>query len=292
MLRICSLSLQMIQREPTSFTLNCRGRLLELRQPVVMGIINTTPDSFYGGSRKQSINEAVQQAGAMLAQGAVFLDLGGQSTKPGNPQVTATEEAERVVPVVEAITKAFPEAYLSIDTYYAGVARQAVEAGACIINDISGGLADENMLTTVAGLHTPFICMHMKGTPENMQQHASYNNVTSEVLDFFIAQTERCRQAGIHDVIIDPGFGFAKTAAHNFQLLRELRLFEVLQKPILLGISRKGTIYKTLGITAEEALNGTTVLHTIGLLNGATIIRAHDVREAKEAITLIQACQA
>jgi dihydropteroate synthase len=172
------------------------------------------------------------------------------------------------------------------------VAKQAVEAGACIINDISGGLADENMLNTAASLHTPFICMHMKGTPENMQQQASYTNVTKEVLDFFITQTERCRQAGIHDIIIDPGFGFAKTAAHNFQLLRELQLFSILQKPVLLGISRKGAIYKTLGITPEEALNGTTVLHTIGLLNGAAIIRAHDVREAKEAITLIQAYKA
>lgn len=280
-----------MEKQP-AFTLNCRGRLLVLQQPVVMGIINTTPDSFYGESRHTGTATAVEQAGRMLEQGALMLDLGGQSTKPGNPQISAEEEADRVVPVVEAIHQAFPEAYISIDTYYSAVARQAVEAGACIINDISGGMADANMLATAAGLHTPFVCMHMKGTPETMQQQANYENVTREVLDFFIAQTERCRLAGIHDVILDPGFGFAKTAAHNFQLLRELALFRLLQRPVLLGVSRKGSIYKTLGITPEEALNGTTVLHTIGLLNGAAIIRAHDVKEAKEAITLVAACHA
>lgn len=255
-----------------------------------MGIINTTPDSFFQASRKMDATAAVEQAGKMLLEGAVMLDLGGQSTKPGNPQVSAAEEADRIVPVIEAIHSAFPEAYISVDTYFASVAAQAVEAGACIINDISGGLADPDMLATAAKLHTPFVCMHMKGTPENMQQQARYENVTREVLDFFITQTERCRQAGINDIIIDPGFGFAKTAAHNFQLLRELSLFKILEMPLLLGISRKGTIYRTLGITAEEALNGTTVLHTIGLMNGAAIIRAHDVKEAREAITLVQAC--
>lgn len=255
-----------------------------------MGIINATPDSFYANSRKQGTSAAVDQAGQMLEQGAVFLDLGGQSTKPGNPQLSASEEADRVLPIMEAIHQAFPEAYLSIDTYYASVARQTVDAGACIINDISGGMADPDMLVTAAQLKTPFICMHMKGTPEDMQQHASYQHVTRDVLDFFIRQTERCKQAGINDIILDPGFGFAKTITHNLQMLREMSLFQVMKLPVLLGISRKGTIYKTLGTTPEEALNGTTVLHTIGLLNGAAILRAHDVKEAIEAIKMTDAC--
>ncbi|RXK87402.1 dihydropteroate synthase [Filimonas effusa] len=278
--------------QPTfsSYSLNCRGRLLHLQRPAVMGIINATPDSFYAGSRKQGADAAVEQAGRMLEQGALFLDLGGQSTKPGNPQLSASEEADRILPVTEAIHSAFPDAYISIDTYFSSVARQAVAAGACIINDISGGLADDHMLATAAQLQTPFICMHMRGTPETMQQQASYQHVTREVLDFFIKQVALCKQAGIRDVILDPGFGFAKTTAHNLQMLREMDLFRVMQLPVLLGISRKGTIYKTLGTTAEEALNGTTVLHTIGLLNGASILRVHDVKEAMEAIQLTEAC--
>lgn len=252
-----------------------------------MGIINTTPDSFFAGSRRQTIDTALQQAETMLQDGATLLDLGGQSTGPGKPQAGAAAEAERVLPVIAAIHQRFPEAYLSIDTYHAAIARQAVEAGAAIVNDISGGLADPDMLSAVGQLRVPFICMHMKGTPETMQQLAQYEHVTREVIDYFITRVEQCRLAGIHDVIVDPGFGFAKTITHNFQLLKELPLFTILDKPILLGISRKSTIYKTLGITPEQALNGTTVLHTVGLQNGADIIRAHDVKEAVEAIRLL-----
>ena len=273
------------------FTLNCKGRLLVIDSPIVMGIINTTPDSFYSGSRKSKVDEALQTAAQMLNDGAAILDIGGQSTRPGSEQISAAEELKRVIPIIEAIHKEFPESFISIDTYHATVAEHAVEAGASIVNDISGGMMDENMLATVANLKVTFVCMHIKGTPQNMQLQAVYENVTKEVLDFFIHQTEKCRLAGIHDVIIDPGFGFGKTIAHNFTLLKELNVFKMLQKPLLLGISRKSLIYKILGITAEEALNGTTVLNTIGLLKGANILRAHDVKEAMETIKLVSSYQ-
>jgi dihydropteroate synthase len=269
------------------FTINCNGRLLVLDKPVVMGIINATPDSFYSGSRKQTTTEVVQQAADMLAAGATILDIGGQSTRPESETVGADEEMNRVIPAIQAIQQQFPDCYISVDTYHASVAKAAVEAGASMVNDVSGGCMDVDMLSTVAQLRVPFICMHMKGTPANMQLNPTYDNVTKEVLEFFIKQVEQCRLAGIHDVIIDPGFGFGKTIEHNFILLKELQLFSILQKPILLGISRKSSIYKTLGVTADEALNGTTVLHTIGLLNGANILRVHDVKEAMEAIKLV-----
>ncbi|KAI9452601.1 dihydropteroate synthase [Russula earlei] len=273
------------------FTLNCRGRLLTIEQPIVMGIINTTPDSFYEGSRKQDAESALYRAEQLLREGATMLDIGGQTTKPGSTPVPVEDELTRVLPVIEAIHRRFPDAYLSVDTYYARVANEAVAAGACIVNDVSGGMADEAMLATVASLQVPYVCMHMKGKQQTMQQHPVYENVTREVLDFFIHRIEDCRLAGIHDVIADVGLGFGKTFAHNFQLLRELPMFRVLHKPMLVGVSRKSTIYKTLGITAEEALNGTTVLNTISLLNGAAILRVHDVKEAMEAITLVKACQ-
>jgi dihydropteroate synthase len=271
------------------FTLNCRGRLLTINQPVVIGIINATPDSFFSDSRQQTIDAALHQAEKMIKEGATILDIGGQSTRPGSEKITAEEESARVRDIINAINNAFPETYISIDTYYAAVAKEAVTAGASIVNDISGGLTDNDMLRTVALLKTPFVCMHMKGTPQTMQQFASYENIAKEVLEYFIERTEACRLAGINDVIIDPGFGFSKTIGHNFELLRNMSVLKMLQKPILAGLSRKGTIYKTLGITADEALNGTTVLNTIALLNGATILRVHDVKEAMETIKLVQA---
>jgi len=270
------------------FTLNCRGRLLTIDKPLVMGIINTTPDSFFKESRKQNIDDIVRQAAMMIKEGAKILDIGGQSTRPGSHHISSQEELERVLPAVEAIAKNFPETFISIDTFYADVAKQAVFAGASIINDISGGLLDDAMLATAGHLKTPFICMHMKGTPQTMQQFASYDNVTREVLDFFIDRLEMCRIAGINDIIIDPGIGFSKTTDHNFELIKNLETFKMLQKPLLLGVSRKGIVYKTLGISAGEALNGTTVLNTIGLLNGANILRVHDVKEAMEAIALTE----
>ncbi len=270
-------------------TINCKGRLLAFDKPVIMGIINITPDSFYSGSRQQTVGDALVQAEKMLQEGAAILDIGGQSTRPGSEQAGETAEAERVLPVLEALQKAYPQALLSIDTFYASVAEAAVRAGAHIINDISGGTMDEGMFAMAARLKVPYICMHMKGTPATMQQHAVYDDVTKEVLEFFIQRIAMAKQAGIDDIIVDPGFGFAKTPAHNFTLLRSLGLFGILGKPVLAGISRKSTVYKTLGITAEEALNGTTVLNTLALLNGAHILRVHDVKEAREATLLVDA---
>ncbi len=274
------------------FTLNCRGLLVALDQPVVMGIINITPNSFYKDSRKTDIDQVLQTAEKMLSEGATFLDLGGQSTRPGSDVVTAEEELARVIPAVEAIHKYFPQALISIDTYYGKVAAETVAAGACLVNDISSGTIDNTMIPIVATLQVPYIVMHIKGTPATMQQMAHYADVALEVLDFFIKKIEECRLAGIRDIIIDPGFGFAKTIAHNFILLRQLSTLQITGKPILAGLSRKATIYKTLGIDSAEALNGTTVLNTVAMLNGANILRVHDVKEAMEVIKLVTAMQA
>lgn len=274
------------------FTLNCNGKLITINHPIVMGIINTTPDSFYTDSRKNTVEASLMQAEKMLQQGAAIIDIGGQSTKPNSLKIDTVEELQRVIPSIEAVKKRFPDCIISIDTFNATVAAEAIQAGASIVNDVSGGLMDVGMISTVAQFNVPYICMHMKGTPQNMQQNPLYENVTKEVLDYFIERTNTCSQAGIQDMIIDIGFGFGKTIAHNFQLLRELSVFKILQKPILIGVSRKSTIYKTLGITTEEALNGTTVLHTIGLMNGANILRVHDVKEAVECVQLFKAYQA
>ncbi|MEO8174423.1 MAG: dihydropteroate synthase, partial [Sediminibacterium sp.] len=241
----------------------------------------------YSGSRKTSVTDALHTAEKMLKEGASILDIGGLSTRPGAASVTAQEETERILPLIEAITREFPASFLSVDTYSSVVARTAVEHGAVIINDISGGLFDDKMLATVAALQVPYVCMHLKGTPETMHADPQYADVTKEVLDYFIERTAVCTKAGINDVIIDPGFGFSKNSTHNFQLFKQLEVFTMLKRPLLLGISRKSTIYKTLGITAEEALNGTTVLNTAGLLKGASILRVHDVKEAMEAIRLV-----
>ena len=271
------------------FTLNCKGRILVVDKPLVMGIINATPDSFYSESRHQATDAVLQQAEQMLKDGAAILDIGGQSTRPGSEKVSVDEELKRVVTSIEAIHKNFPEAFISIDTYYAKVATEAVAAGASIVNDISAGSIDEKMIAAVAALQVPYVLMHMPGTPQTMQQQAQYGNVTKEVLDFFIRKKNELHKEGITDIIIDCGFGFGKTAAHNFELLRNLSVFKMLDAPILLGISRKSFIYKTLGITVEEALNGTTTLNTIGLMNGAgmlRMLRVHDVKEAVQAVTL------
>lgn len=272
------------------FTLNCNGRLLVADKPLVMGIINATPDSFYAGSRQHTIDGILKQAEIMLQQGADILDIGGQSSRPGSIVVGEEEELKRVIDGIAALHDRFPGAFISVDTYYSKVAREAVAAGAGIINDISAGTMDADMFSMAASLKVPYVLMHMQGTPQTMQQSPQYDNVTREVLDFLIAKTELLKKAGVNDIIIDPGFGFGKTIAHNFELLSNLSVFKIISHPLLLGISRKSTISKTLGITAEEALNGTTVLNTIGLMNGADIIRVHDVKEAKEAIQLVDAC--
>ena len=268
------------------FTLNCNGKLLVLDRPLVMGIINATPDSFYEGSRFTGRDKIVEHAEKMIAEKADIIDIGGQSTRPGSKPVSQNEELSRVMEGIEGIRKNFPEVIISVDTFYSSVARKAVDAGASIVNDISAGSIDEKMIATVAQLKVPYVAMHLKGTPETMQQEAHYENVTREVIDFFIAKKDECTQAGIRDLIIDPGFGFAKNAQHNFELLRNLATLRILECPVLVGLSRKSTIYKTLGISAEEALNGTTVLNTVALMNGANILRVHDVREAKEAVAL------
>lgn len=271
------------------FTLNCNGRLLAIDKPLVMGIINATPDSFYGGSRFSGTDKILVQAEKMISEGADILDLGGQSTRPGSEQVAENAELDRIIESIELIHQKFPQIPISVDTYYSMVAKKCVEAGACIVNDISSGTMDKEMLRTVAALKVPYVLMHMKGTPQTMQQLATYENVTREILDFFILKKTECKNAGITDVIIDPGFGFAKTVSHNFQLLKDLILFKMLDAPLLAGLSRKASVYKTLGTSPEEALNGTTVLNTIALMNGANILRVHDVREAKEAVKLWQA---
>ena len=271
------------------YTLNCKGKLLVIDRPLIMGIINATPDSFYKGHSPLGLDGIVSLAGEMLSDGADILDIGGQSTRPGSIRIAASEETERILPVVEAIHLKYPEAIISIDTYQARVAEIAVNAGASIVNDISGGTMDKDMLSTVAALKVPYVCMHIKGTPDSMQKEAIYEDVVKEVLDYFIFKVAECKDAGIHDIIIDAGFGFGKTIAHNFKLLKHLSLFKMLDKPILAGISRKSTIYKTLGITAGHALNGTTVLNTIAVMNGSSILRVHDVKEAKEVVDLLLA---
>jgi dihydropteroate synthase len=268
------------------FTMNCKGKLLVIDQPIVMGIINTTPDSFYPGSRTATIDDILLRAEKMIRDGAAILDLGGQSTRPKSNPIDAAQELKRVLPAIEAIHKNFPEQIISIDTFYSKVAKEAVAAGAGIVNDVSAGTMDEALFSTVAALNVPYVLMHMLGKPQTMQEAPSYNNVTLDVFDFLHFKVAELIRSGIHDIIIDPGFGFGKTASHNFQLLRELSFFRQINKPIMVGLSRKATIYKTLGVTAEEALNGTTVMHTLALLNGASILRVHDVKEAAQAIRL------
>ncbi len=270
------------------FTLNAKGRLIILDEPIVMGIINCTPDSFHEGSRAEKIEDAVNKAAAMLEQGAAIIDIGGQTTRPNSVKISAAIELERVIPVIRAILDRFPEALISIDSFYAQVAKEAVDAGAAVVNDVSAGLIDPNMLLTVASLQVPYICMHYSGKGEDLHEPVHSSNITRTVLDFFIERIESCKKAGIKDLIIDPGFGFGKTVAENFKLVKDISILTILEKPILLGVSRKSSIYKTLNGTAETALNGTTVLNTIGLLNGAHILRVHDVKEAVEAIKLVR----
>jgi dihydropteroate synthase len=269
--------------------INCKGKLLNLDTPVVMGIINATPDSFYQGHLQYGLDEIGALAARMISEGASILDIGGQSTRPGSERISVQEETDRVIPVIERIHKYHPGMILSIDTYNSDVAKAAVAAGASIVNDISGGNMDAAMIPAVAALKVPYICMHMQGTPETMQQAPEYKDLLKEIVEFFIEKLETCKKAGITDLIIDPGFGFGKTIEHNFSLLKELPAFSIFDRPLLAGISRKSTIYRTLGVTAGEALNGTTVLNTIALMNGASILRVHDVKQACEAVRLFNA---
>ncbi len=280
-----------MQPKGTKKTLNCRGRLVDLTQPAVMGILNTTPDSFFANSRLTTNNAtsvAVDMAGQMLADGAMFLDIGGYSTRPGAAEVSSTEEADRVLPVIEAIMAHFPDALISIDTFRASVAQQAVRSGASLINDISGGTLDPIMFATVAQLGVPYILMHLRGTPQTMQSLATYQNLVTDVIDELGVRLAKLRALGVKDIILDPGFGFAKTPAQNFLLLGQLDALCLFDEPLLVGLSRKTTIWKTLNTSADKALNGTTVLNTIALQKGASILRVHDVREAVEVVKLTQ----
>lgn len=273
-------------------TILCKGRLLDLSMPVVMGILNLTPDSFFDGGKYSHADAIFQQAEKMLQEGATILDLGGASSRPGAAEVPEAEEMRRVLPAVTGILQRFPESILSIDTWRAPVAEAAINAGAHIINDISGGSLDPELFATAGRLQTPYILMHMQGTPQTMQQHPHYEDVVTEVLDYFIEKTARLRAVGVKDIILDPGFGFGKTVAHNYTLLRQLHTFgTVTGLPVLAGISRKSMICKALGVKPENALNGTTALHMVALQQGACILRAHDVREAREVITLWQLLQ-
>lgn len=273
-------------RIPFKFSLNLQGRLCYFDQPLIMGIVNSTPDSFYAGSRVSGVEEAVRQSARFLEEGAHLLDVGGVSTRPGSESVSEEEELRRVIPVIAAIHQCFPEAILSVDTFRSAVAKQAVEAGASIINDISGGRWDEQMLTTIANCKVPYVLMHSSGTPETLHEKPANRDILTTVYDYLAERIAACKEAGITDIIIDPGIGFGKTMEENFLILQQLSVFTSLPYPLLLAVSRKSLIYKTLGVTADQALNGTSVLHTAGLLRGAAILRVHDVAAAREAIQL------
>lgn len=269
------------------FSLNCNGTLLFAEKPLVMGILNLTSDSFYEGSRLNTPEIVLEKAAQMVVEGADILDIGAQSTRPGSERISAKQEIEKAIPVIREIRQKYPQVILSIDTYQSEVAVACVQAGASIVNDISGGEMDKNMIKVVGGLKVPYICMHMKGVPQTMHLDTKYTNILQEVLDYFIRKTDECRKAGIKDVMIDPGFGFGKNIQQNLFLLKNLGVFKMLGKPILCGLSRKSTIYKTLGVTANESLNGTTVLNTLAVQNGAGILRVHDVKEAVEVVRLM-----
>ena len=269
-------------------TINCRGSLLLLEKPAIMGVLNVTPDSFFDGGRYSDTSSVMRQAEKMVEEGASILDVGGVSTRPGAEMPDADTELGRVIPVLQVLREAFPEVILSIDTFRARVVKEAVAAGAGIVNDISAGKLDAELYATVAALQVPYVLMHMQQTPATMQQNPRYTNVVLEVSDFFIRETAILRSLGVRDIILDPGFGFGKLPEHNFQLLQHLDSFAFLELPLLAGVSRKSMIYKTLDISPEAALNGTTALHMVALERGAHLLRAHDVKEARETIALFE----
>jgi dihydropteroate synthase len=273
---------------PVQTTLQSKGRLLDVSKPVVMGILNATPDSFYNKGRESSVDDLLRNADRMLQEGALMLDIGGASTKPKSGIIDVEEELGRVLPVITAIHQRFPEAWLSVDTYHARTAQEAVNAGASLVNDVSSGRFDDRMLETAASLNVPYIAMHMQGTPQTMQDNPEYEDVVFEVRDELRRVCDAAKTVGIKDVIVDPGFGFGKTVEHNFSLLKSLHALRTLGKPVLAGISRKSMICKALHVSPEHALNGTTALHMIALQQGANILRVHDVKEAMEVVKLFE----
>lgn len=266
--------------------INCKGELIDLSTPKVMGILNVTPDSFFDGGKYKDETEIINQVETLLSEGATFIDIGGYSSRPNADDVSETDELHRVIPVIELILKNFPETLISIDTFRSEVAKQSIETGAALINDISAGKLDNNMLATVGKLSAPYIMMHMKGNPKIMQQQTQYDDLTKEVLSYFAERIVAAHREKIKDIIIDPGFGFAKTIEQNFELLNQLELLQLADQTILAGVSRKSMIYKTLNSTSNEALNGTTALHMVALQKGAKLLRVHDVKEAMECVTL------
>jgi len=268
-------------------TINCLGKLIDLSTPKVMGILNVTPNSFFDGGKHSDEKSVLLQVKKMLLEGATFIDIGAYSSKPSAEFVSEDEEISRLIPIVELVLQHFPETLISIDTFRSNVATAGIECGACIINDISAGSLDKNMMRTVAKLQVPYIMMHMKGNPQTMQSLAQYENITKEMLFYFSQKVAEARTLGINDLLIDPGFGFAKTLEQNFEVMKNLELFQMLELPVLVGVSRKSMIYKTLETSAVLALNGTTVLNTMALQKGANILRVHDVKEAVEAVKLV-----
>lgn len=267
-------------------TINCNGKLVDLSTPKVMGILNITPDSFYDGGKNDSDQVIIDKVQKMLSDGATFIDIGAYSSKPNAEFVSEEEELRRIIPVIEMLIRVFPEILISVDTFRSEVAKVSIEAGASIINDISAGNLDEKMQETVAKYNVPYIMMHMKGDPKTMQSLANYEDIIKEMLFHFSEKVNEARSLGINDIIIDPGFGFAKTLQQNFEVMNKLELFQMLDLPLLSGISRKSMIYKTLGRTPQESLNGTTFLNTVSLMKGAKILRVHDVKEAVECVKL------
>jgi|TARA_B110000967_G_scaffold167709_1_gene176373 dihydropteroate synthase len=268
-------------------TINCKGTLVDVSSPKVMGILNITPDSFYDGGKYKNESEILQQVEKMLFEGATFIDVGAYSSRPGAQHISEEEELKRIIPVLTLLMKHFPDIIISVDTFRSKVANETVQVGAAMINDISGGKMDKKMFETVAHLQVPYIVMHMLGTPQNMQKNPVYKDVIQEIISFFAEQIFKLHQLKLNDVLLDVGFGFGKTNVHNFEILKNLSLFKNLDAPILAGISRKSMLYKTLDISAQEALNATTSANTIALLNGANILRVHDVKEAMEAVKIV-----
>ncbi len=268
-------------------TINCRGKLLDLSQPMVMGILNVTSDSFYAGSRFQEEKAIIERTAQILDEGGTIIDIGAQSTRPGAKEVGGQVETNTLCHAIEIVRKEFPEAIISADTYRGSTAKAAVESGADMINDISGGSLDETMFPTIGELNVPYILMHIKGTPQNMQANPTYDNLIQEVSFYFSEKLRQLRALGVNDIILDPGFGFGKTVEHNLELVNNLEQFKMFGLPILMGLSRKSTFSKLLDVKVEETLNATTVLNTVALKNGASILRVHDVKEAFQACKLL-----
>ena len=277
-----------VDQKQTNMYINCKGHLIDLDRPKVMGILNLTPDSFYDGGKFKSASAILRQIEKMLREGATFIDIGAYSSRPNATNISQEEELKRLIPILEIAVKEFPEALISIDTFRSHVAKEAIQAGACMVNDISGGSLDEDMFSTIAELQVPYILMHMRGNPQNMQQNVQYENLVKDIIFYFSQKVFELRKLGVNDLILDPGFGFSKTIDQNYELLQKLELFSGMELPLLVGLSRKSMLYKLLDSDADHALNATTAANAISLMKGASILRVHDVREAVETVKIFE----